>query len=119
MKFHQLPVGSRFSYQGETLIKTSPLVASFAATGQQKFMPRSAEVSPLPADAAADPVTAPTPQPLLDSGEVGMAFEDFYRICRDNLDRLAGRAEGVSPEEVRAELERARARLLHRLRLPG
>lgn len=119
MKFPQLPVGSRFAYQGETLVKTTPLVAVLESTGQQKFMPRSAEVTPLPVEGTSEPEPAPAPRPLLDGAEVEAAFADFHETCRSGLEALHGDAEPGRLEAAREELERARARFLHRLRLPG
>jgi hypothetical protein len=45
MKFTQLPVGSRFLWQGERYAKTGPMTAH-AADGSQKLIPRSARVEP-------------------------------------------------------------------------
>lgn len=44
MKFYQLNIGERFSYQGETYIKASPVLASNEATGEQCFMRRADSV---------------------------------------------------------------------------
>ncbi len=116
MKFYQLPIGSHFTYQGDTLLKTSPLVASLADTGQKKFMPRSAEVVPV----ASEPVTAETPAPqLVDADQVQHAFEDFHAVCQQHLDSLAGDVAPEQLDDLRQELARARGRFLHRLRLPG
>ena len=44
MKFQQLKIGQAFEYQGDSYVKSSPLVASHAETGKQKLIPRYAAI---------------------------------------------------------------------------
>lgn len=44
MKFSLLAVGQQFEYQGETYIKSTPLIAHQVDTGEQRLIPRSAAV---------------------------------------------------------------------------
>ncbi len=44
MKFSLLAVGQQFEYQGETYIKSTPLIAHHVETGEPKLIPRSATV---------------------------------------------------------------------------
>lgn len=39
MKFKLLSVGQKFEYEGETYVKTSPLIASNVETGHNKMIP--------------------------------------------------------------------------------
>ena len=52
MRFPQLPIGRRFSYQGKTYTKTGPLTASEESTGKSQLIMKSAEVTPLDIEAA-------------------------------------------------------------------
>jgi len=44
MKFQQLKIGQQFEYHGDFYVKSSPLVASHAETGEQKLIPRYAAI---------------------------------------------------------------------------
>ena len=44
MKFYLLPVGEKFSYQGIDYTKSGPLTASSDVNGQNKMIPRSANI---------------------------------------------------------------------------
>lgn len=44
MRFPQVPIGQRFTFQGKQYTKTGPLTASEEHTGSQRLLPRSAEV---------------------------------------------------------------------------
>jgi hypothetical protein len=45
MRFPQVPIGQRFTFQGRQYTKTGPLTASEEHTGRQRLLPRSAEVT--------------------------------------------------------------------------
>ena len=47
MKFPQLPLGQRFEYQGETLVKVGVLTACNERGGNTRLIPRSAVVAPV------------------------------------------------------------------------
>ncbi len=89
MKFHQLPPGALFEYQGVRYAKSGPLLAVEQASGRQRCLPRAARVTPLeavpetPADAAA----------TLDAA---IAAERFYHVALGLIDGLAeGQGEGL------------------------
>ena len=42
MKFKLLSIGQKFEYEGETYVKTSPLIASNLKTSHNKMIPRYA-----------------------------------------------------------------------------
>ena len=54
MRFPQLALGQRFEFQGRQYTKNGPLTASEEASGEQRMIPRSAEVTLL--DAEGQPV---------------------------------------------------------------
>lgn len=56
MRFPQVAVGQRFTYQGKCYTKTGPLTASEEGNGNQRMIPKAAEVTPV--DAAGEPVKA-------------------------------------------------------------
>ena len=109
MKFHDLPMGQQFTFQGEVYVKTGPLVASHGTSGAKKFMARSAVVQVAGEAVPAAPVKD---ERLVRADGVAAAFEDFYGDCL----RLV---EGL-PEDERAaasdDLAAGRERFLHSLR---
>ena len=54
MRFPQVKVGQRFSFQGDDYTKTGPLTASKEGSGEQRMIKRSAEVTLL--DTAGEPI---------------------------------------------------------------
>jgi hypothetical protein len=54
MRFPQVAIGQRFTYQGKHYTKTGPLTASEEGGGAQRMIPRAAEVTLI--DAAGSPV---------------------------------------------------------------
>ena len=93
MKIHQLPLGARFEYQGETYVKTAPMMARSDA-GVQRMVPRYAVLTLV--EAESDPSS---------SQGLRRDFDTFYQVC----------ARLVAPES-QAELEAARERFLERLK---
>lgn len=51
MKFPQVPIGNRFTWQGEQYCKSGPMTATVEGAGAERLIPRSANVAV--ADAAA------------------------------------------------------------------
>ncbi len=45
MRFPQVNIGQRFTYQGKPYTKTGPLTASEEGSGKQRMIPRAAEVT--------------------------------------------------------------------------
>ncbi len=85
MKIHQLPLGARFEYQGEEMVKTGPMFAS--GKGGQRLIPRHAVLRPL------DPVAAPqSPASPLDRKAVLKAFDAFCATCAPLIDEGASGA---------------------------
>ena len=92
MKFPQLPVGHRFDYQGETLVKVGPMTACNERGGDTRLIPRSAVIVPV----TAQPAQAAAPAPLAtERVQAALAgFEARWRGALDDLDETdRGRVE--------------------------
>jgi hypothetical protein len=74
MKFQRLPLGARFEFEGKVYTKTGPMTAS-GPSGEQKMIPRYAELAPL--DGGAMPAQRPQPTTLKPE-HVETAFDAFY-----------------------------------------
>lgn len=95
MKFHQLPIGSRFRYQEREYCKTSPLAAS-GEGGQQRMIPRSAIVSLLGDNTSAEDAADESRQPP-------EALRHHHERCRTLLEQAAAQL----PENTRLALMKA------------
>jgi hypothetical protein len=83
MKFPQLPLGQRFEYQGETLVKVGAMTACNERGGNTRLIPRSAVVTAITAQTA--PTAAPTP---LATERVQTALSGFEAQWRGVLEEL-------------------------------
>ena len=111
MKFSQLPVGSRFEYQGQTYHKTSPILAAAEEGGAQRMIARSAPVRVLDEVAPGAVATAPAPSP--DRERVLAAAHAYHAHCLDVLGGLAGRLDDdMAAQAVARELEQGLAAFL-------
>lgn len=108
MKFSQLPIGTRFEYEGKVYVKTSPIAAS-GETGAQKMIPRYAVLTPLDGQAKPEPRKARS----LDEAKVTAAFDAFSADCARLIDLAA--ADTTQRALLRAELEAARQRFIEGL----
>lgn len=105
-KFHLLPIGQHFEWEGKHYIKSSPLIASELPEGGQKFMPRAAMVqvaSEPPATATAKPATT------LEAACVRAAIERYHQ----RMVQLCDSGAGLRPPA----LEQAYRELLGELKL--
>lgn len=75
MKIHQLPMGARFSYQGQDYTKTGPQLAS--GPDGQRLIPKYAILQPYGTPAAAPADSAQT----LSRAQVLTAFELYHAHC--------------------------------------
>ncbi len=81
MKFHEIAIGTRFEFEGETYTKSDTLLAT-SSSGTKRLIRRSAILKPL--DFSADGCKATTSAPAtLDRKKTLQAFEDFYRSSLD------------------------------------
>jgi hypothetical protein len=76
MRIHQLPIGTRFEYDGQEYVKTGPLVGTGSAG--QRLIPKHAVLRPL-GDVDIAPAAAPSATVL--RVDVLRAFETFYAQC--------------------------------------
>lgn len=112
MKFSLLTVGQQFEYQGETFIKSTPLIAHQVDTGEQRLIPRSATVvstnqSALPTTDGTSRIN-PCIDPCIDHGELQQAFMELEESLRDTLEQDARLARAF---------DRARQRFFERLNI--
>jgi hypothetical protein len=101
MKFPQLPLGQRFEYQGETLVKVGAMTACNDRGGNSRLIPRSAVVIPITAHTA--PTTAPTALATERVQNAFIGFETRWRGVLEELDeatrdRLAQAMNGAHAE---------------------
>lgn len=77
MKFQQLPIGTRFEFEGKIYVKTGPISAS-SDQGGQRMIPRFANLTPLDGTVRPEP---PRQEAKLDRADVMAAFDAFYADC--------------------------------------
>jgi len=103
MKLQDIPLGSRFEYDGKIFTKTGPLTAS-SEQGGQSMIPRYANLRPL--DLPTQEEWQPGIQRRLEAAAVKKAFDEFYRSAAELLD-----------ESALPALAEARQRCLDKLKL--
>ncbi|MFZ5482867.1 MAG: hypothetical protein ACOZB0_01435 [Pseudomonadota bacterium] len=108
MKFHELPLGARFQYQGQDWVKCSPVMARTAA-GEQRLIPRWTVLSPRDEAPQADPARRTIP---LDAACAQAALAIF----RDESAALLARVAEAPDTDYRADLEAAYRRALDQLK---
>lgn len=108
MRFHQLSIGQRFRFEGETYVKINTLVASCERTSHHRVIRRSAEVALLGADQSSAGQDVPADDPE-------RALQRLRARLPAILDAVAA---GEDPAAARAELETALDRLARALQHP-
>ena len=83
MKFKLLSIGQKFEYEGETYIKTSPLIASNIKTSHNKMIPRYAMLTLLD-DSGTN--KQQIKKDSVDAQEILDAFNIFYEQCIETLE---------------------------------
>ncbi len=73
MRFPQVPIGQRFTYQGRQFTKNGPLTATEEGSGKQRMVPRSSEVTLI--DTAGRPM--PEIKQRFNRSEVGSLIRRF------------------------------------------
>lgn len=117
MKFYLLAPGQRFEYKGEIYVKTRPLIALHEASGKERLIPRSANVS-LIQGYAPPPSPPPEPeQPPLQAEAVLEAFDAFYARCLLCLEELEPELEPQRVKTAHENLREARRRFMASLAL--
>jgi hypothetical protein len=100
MRFAQVPIGTRFEFEGELYLKTGPLIAHREPAGRPRMIPRFAEVQLLSDAIVAAPVvtSAATAQDVL---------AGYHAECLRVLEELAARLDAAALRAARDELEAA------------
>ena len=114
MKFQQLEIGQAFEYQGDSYVKSSPLVASHAETGKQKLIPRYAAI--VTTESSLNPDDKNTARNL-NSKQVKIAFDKFYDCYLDSMQQLIPGIEAQAIESFQNRLDMARQLFLSELGL--
>ena len=97
MKFHELPIGQQFEFEGEVYAKSAPLIASHVQSGKQKFMPRYALVR-LAGEAV--PAAPAQKSGMIRAEAVVLAFDEFYGSCLSLLEILPIEKQGAARETL-------------------
>jgi hypothetical protein len=84
MKFPQLPLGARFTFQGKTYTKTSPMMANADDGSGARVIPRWAECQTPDARGAIEPPARPA-RPL-DYARVIAALDAYHAECTRLID---------------------------------
>lgn len=84
MKFKLLSIGQKFEYEGETYIKTSPLIASNLKTSQNKMIPRYAMLTLLDSSGIEKQKLKTE---TINAKEILNAFNLFYESCIASLEK--------------------------------
>lgn len=95
-KFTELTVGQTFVFEGQTYVKSSPLMGRSEA-GHERFMPRSALVET--GSAAQEP--RPMPDRLLPASEVMRALETLSARIGETAAGFEARGEIRCADELR------------------
>lgn len=113
-KFHLIPVGQHFEWEGKSYIKSTPLLATQVPEGGQKFMPRAALVKIVGTEGTPTPIRE-TPDSL-DTVMVRSALARYHQRC---IHLCAARAhlEGGGNTQLQDELEQFYRDLLAELKL--
>lgn len=112
-KFHLLPVGQHFEWEGNQYVKSTPLLANLLPEGGQKFMPKAAMVTLRGTAPAIEPAAKPaTP---LDSRQVQEAVTRYHRRCLELS--CHPQQEAAVVHELREGLEQLYRELLSELKL--
>jgi hypothetical protein len=104
MKFHLLPVGEKFSYQGEVYVKAGPLTASAEQTGTNRLIPRSANVQPVNNQESATPKVVEDHQ--VQTARVLREFDVFHQHCLQCLKEIADKPD---PEIIKNKTDEVEA----------
>ena len=114
MKFQHLKIGQQFNYQGETYVKATPLVASHAETGQQKLIPRYAEIQLLGNTPLPEAQSSPRP---LSSTEVRATFDQFHTLCLRAIEDVLPQGDELTRQALHSRLSKVREQILRQLGL--
>ncbi|WP_455210707.1 hypothetical protein [Kaarinaea lacus] len=113
MKFGELKIGSMFTLDGETYVKTSPMIGLNKTSQTQKFIRRSVEV--VLCGREVDATTLPKTDSLSHS-EVAKAFADFYANCEQCLQTLGLELDEKAVASMRTHLAQAKQQFMDKIK---
>lgn len=113
MKFHLLPVGEKFEYQGEIYIKADKLIANSEQTGKNRLIPRSANIKPVNATTDVSPKVIEEHQ--IQTAKVLREFDDYHQQCLQCLSDICDSNDSQAISKKKDELEAARQRFIDSL----
>jgi hypothetical protein len=79
MKFYDIPIGTRFVFEGIEYVKTGPVLAT-STEGKQRLIRRSAILTPVTEAGNTTPAHAGE-SATIDRTKTLQAFDIFYRAC--------------------------------------
>lgn len=97
MRFPQLRIGQRFTYQGNRYTKSGPLTASEEGSGKQRMIMRAAEVTLLESTAD-DPVK--TSKQRFKRAEVDQLLKGFREVLDERVRALADEEGNLRLKQV-------------------
>lgn len=103
MKFHLIPVGEKFEYQGEVYVKADKLIANSEKTGQNRLIARSANVQPVSANIDTTPKVVEEHQ--VQTAKVLEQFDLYHQRV----------LQCISDDEQLSELKAARQQFIDNL----
>jgi hypothetical protein len=107
-KFYLLPIGEQFRYGGAVFTKNAPLTA-IDEQGNQRMIPRSANVEPAGMSAASTTKQDSSRQLLL------AATADYHGTCLELLKEIGSSADPDALSHAQPRLESARQELIRRI----
>lgn len=113
MKFHLLPIGEKFEYQGEVYIKADKLIANSEKTGQNRLIARSANVQPVSSQPGSTPKVVEEHQ--VQTKKVLEEFAHYHQYCLQCLSELSSSVDSKIINNKTAELETARQNFIDTL----
>ena len=113
MKFHLLPVGEKFEYQGEIYIKADKLIANSELTGKNRLIPRSANVQPVNEQPSSTPRVIDEHQ--VQTAKVLEEFDKYHQYCKQCLSDISSSVDSNTVNNKISELEAARKRFIDSL----
>lgn len=106
MKFHLVPVGEKFEYQGEVYIKADKLIANSEKTGQNRLIPRSANVQPVSEQTSSTPKVVEEHQ--VQTTKVLEQFDNYHQQCMQCLSDIDHSTDPDIINRKKNQLEDAR-----------
>jgi hypothetical protein len=112
MKFPQLPLHAWFSWEGDQWQKSAPLLARSLSSGQQRMIPRSAEIEPIAAPVPGGAATTTREAGTTRAAALDEAEKSILLAIDQQFEILTPGHHARLRHEVSEALSRLRQRLL-------